>query len=1153
MKTRAAALASLLLLALAASAHAVPVKGWTKTFGGAGDDFPGATVVDAAGNILVAGYFNGVVNFNPGGSVDSRTSNGKRDCFLSKFAPDGTFLWVRTWGGANDDTANGLSTDSAGNAYVSGRFQATVDFDPGPGVDSRTSNAGLTANNIFLVKYDANGNYQWARAWGGIYGCEGYGCATDAGAVYIVGDFQGSANFNTAGGSDVHTANGFFDAFLAKYDFNGNFQWAKTWGGAGTIYTDGPSVAPDGLGHVYVAGMFGNVVTLGPATVDFDPGAGVDNHTSVGGQIDVFVSKFDTDGNFIWARTWGGAGNDCGSVLVAPAGDIFVSGYFADTVDFDPGPGVDTRAAAGGSDIFLSKLDPDGNVLWVKAWGGTGNDSAGFRVDGSGNIFAAGYFAGTVDFDPGTGVDSRASAGGSDAFLSKLDANGNFLWAQTWGGTGADSAYNIALDATGNVYVAGIFAGTVDFDPGAGVDNRTSNGVGDVLLVQFLTDTPVTTTTTSTTTTSTTTTSTTTSTTTTTTTTTTSTTTTSTTTTTLPPPGPLYVNDLAVGEAGSLCSAAGHDANDGLSPATPMRSIQALLAKYPSIGAGYILRVDPGTYPEVVTVTGHAGLKIRGAGADKCVVDGGQANTVFVLNSFGAGELSGLTIQNGKATGATALLKSGGGIRVNGASTALIANLILRNNAAGSGSGGGGIYTYYASPTLRNLLVANNTGTGCGGIRTYGGVVTITNCTVANNVGGGIHKTGTGTLAITNTIAWGNGDDLMSCAATYSCIEDGDAGTGNIAADPLFVNAAAGDFRLSGGSLCIDTADSAVAPATDLLGNARSDDATLPPNGSAFADMGAYEFQGNTQNDIVYVNDAATNEAGSVCGAPGNDANHGLSPRMPMLTIQGALNKYPTFGAGKTIRVDPGLYPENVNVVAAHAGLKILGAGAGKTALEGTSIVDGRGLNTVFILTNFGAGELSGFTILNGKATGDTALLKSGGGIRMCGASTALIADCFIRSSAAASGSGGGGIYTYNASPTIRNCVVVKNTGTGCGGIRTFGGAVKIMNCTVANNIGGGIHRTGTGTLAITNSIVWANGDDLMSCAATYSCIEDADAGTGNIAGNPLFINPTAWNYRLNAASPCIDAGTPTGAPPTDIDDIVRDATPDIGAYEWES
>jgi hypothetical protein len=109
------------------------------------------------------------------------------------------------------------------------------------------------------------------------------------------------------------------------------------------------------------------------------------------------------------------------------------------------------------------------------------------------------------------------------------------------------------------------------------------------------------------------------------------------------------------------------------------------------------------------------------------------------------------------------------------------------------------------------------------------------------------------------------------------------------------------------------------------------------------------------------------------------------------------------------------------------------------------------------------------------------------------------------------------------------------------------------MNCTVANNTASGIHKTGTGILTITNTIAWENGDDLLSCAATYSCIQDGDAGTGNISGNPFFINAAGGDYHLDPASSCINVGTPTGAPATDLDGTARDATPDIGAYEYDS
>ncbi|MCK4719030.1 SBBP repeat-containing protein, partial [bacterium] len=256
-------------------------------------------------------------------------------------------------------------------------------------------------------------------------------------------------------------------------DSSGNFEWARSWGGSG--WDQGFGVATDGSGNVYVTGDFSSIV-------DFDPDGG-DPHTT-NAYRDVFLSKFDSSGNFEWARTWGGSGTDHGFGVAADgSGNIYVTGIFWKTVDFNPNGG-DPHISNGHFDVFLSKFDSSGNFKGARTWGGSDEDYGnGVAADGSGNVYVTGYFMDTVDFDPGGG-DPHTSNGSRDAFLSKFDSSGIFVWARIWGGSSDDRGRGIAIDGSEKVYVTGYFRSTVDFNPDGG-DPHTSNGEWDVFLSKF--------------------------------------------------------------------------------------------------------------------------------------------------------------------------------------------------------------------------------------------------------------------------------------------------------------------------------------------------------------------------------------------------------------------------------------------------------------------------------------------------------------------------------------------------------------------------------------------------------------------------------------------------------------------------------------------
>jgi hypothetical protein len=442
---------------------------WTKTWGGTGTDYGYSVSLDQTGNAYVTGYFQNTVDFNPEGG-GTQTSNGGNDIYLSKFDSSGNWQWSKTWGGINNDYGFSVSLDQSGNAYVTGNFSDTVDFNPDGG-GSQTSNGG---EDVFLSKFDPSGNWQWTKTWGGTGTDYGNSVSLDqSGSAYVTGPFEGSCDFNPDGGGS-QSSNGGYDAYLSKFDSNGNWQWTKTWGGTGLDY--GTSISLDQSGNAYVAGIFSD-------TVDFNPDGG-GTQTSNGGH-DAFLSKFDSNGDWQWSKIWGGTNTVFSSSLsLDQSGNAYIAGQFLDTADFNP-DGGGTQSSNGGYDVFLSKFDSSGNWQWSKTWGGIsiyGDYGRSVALDQSGNAYVTGNFQGTVDFNPdGGGTQSSGGDSLSAVFLSKFDPAGIWQWTKTWGGTNHSWGYSVSLDHTDNAYVTGGFGDTVDFNPDGG-DSQSSNGSSDVFL-----------------------------------------------------------------------------------------------------------------------------------------------------------------------------------------------------------------------------------------------------------------------------------------------------------------------------------------------------------------------------------------------------------------------------------------------------------------------------------------------------------------------------------------------------------------------------------------------------------------------------------------------------------------------------------------------
>jgi gliding motility-associated-like protein len=385
-------------------------------------------------------------------------------CLPQSLCGQPQMLFAVSMGGASDEMGVSIAVDDSGNQYITGSFQGVADFDPGPGVFNMTPNSG-GQRDIFLVKLDAAQNFIWAKQWGSPGGEFVYSVQLDtAGNVCVCGTFAATVDFDPGPGVLNLNASGLYDGFLIKLDNGGNLLWVKQFTGLAEEWLT--AMRMDANGDILLAGFID-----GPS--DLDPGPGTFSVSTAAS--DVFVARFDFNGNFIWARMMGGSNDDvCNALAMDNNGDLVVTGYFRGISDYDPGPGVfNLTSASNLYDTFITKLDANGNFSWAKSIPAGTFSNIGYCVftDSANNVYTSGEFGGTCDFDPGpASYNVTAPAGnGVDLFLLKMNAAGNFLWANAVGGGGTERAYSIGIDTLQNVFISGTQGSdTVDYDPTSG-------------------------------------------------------------------------------------------------------------------------------------------------------------------------------------------------------------------------------------------------------------------------------------------------------------------------------------------------------------------------------------------------------------------------------------------------------------------------------------------------------------------------------------------------------------------------------------------------------------------------------------------------------------------------------------------------------------
>jgi hypothetical protein len=466
---------------------------WTKTIGGTYKEDSKCMAIDRSGNIYLCGRFSQTVDFDPGiGNYLLSTNNYYSSLFIEKLDSEGNFIWVKTFDQSSFDTdmdINAIATDSLNNIYFCGRYSGTIDFDPGIGTDYLSS----AIYSSYIEKLDSNGNYNWAKSIGGgngtIYGTN-FNISKN-GDLLIAGYFYDTVDFDPSiSGINTFISNGNSDAFVLKLNSSGEFDWVKIFGSKN--WDANVSLTTDNSNNIYLSGLFHD-------TVDFDPGPGTDFHFANSiNSTSIYIEKLNTRGDFIWAKTFGNAYWAEGTSIVTDSNEnTYLTGRFEEALDFDPDPVfIDYHYANGnynGYDVFIEKLDKNGNYKWVKTFGGICDDIGySIAISPLGYIYISGIFYATVDFDPssiGTNFHSsntQNNCSSLDAFVEILDSLGNFISVKTFGDYdpeyGLVFAKNMQISNKGSIYVYGEFENIVDFDPDNGKDICTSNGYSDLFL-----------------------------------------------------------------------------------------------------------------------------------------------------------------------------------------------------------------------------------------------------------------------------------------------------------------------------------------------------------------------------------------------------------------------------------------------------------------------------------------------------------------------------------------------------------------------------------------------------------------------------------------------------------------------------------------------
>lgn len=431
--------------------------------------------VDENANMIVGGTFSGVSNFDPDGS-STLTSGGAIDIFFARYDYDGNYVYrkgLRGSGSSQFGYFGDIALDTAGNVYLTGNVLGTYDIDPsnGPSEEFYISSVS-NADVMFFAKYNVVGQFQYAKDVTGDAEAKGIDIGDDD-QIYITGYFGGTVNFDGSGGVFNGVGNGVQDVFVASYNnINGNISNVISFGGSGADGGEAITVN-NTTGKIKVVGAFKN-------TVDFDPtGLGTSNLTAGGSFNNGFIGQYSSIGHIQQVGQLGRYNNpsntfqSVSSVKLDDMDNIYIGGLFSGSIDFDPSIAGNTTLSSSGAfgDLFLAKYDKDGTYQWVFSLTSSSSraELTDVQIDSIGNVYIIGEYTGsTLDLDPSGGVTNVTNSGSKAVFLAKYSPAGSLIYAN---GFQTDNLLGLAVDKSGNAVITGSFGGTLDINPGGGVNN----------------------------------------------------------------------------------------------------------------------------------------------------------------------------------------------------------------------------------------------------------------------------------------------------------------------------------------------------------------------------------------------------------------------------------------------------------------------------------------------------------------------------------------------------------------------------------------------------------------------------------------------------------------------------------------------------------